>query len=576
MNKWLVKSFLIIVSIIVAVQVSGQILGFIGFYTFWSTLTLTIMLFIFVYWWINNTSNIFLINILSEENFSGQHRFLDIIGYIFGSLLIIGLLVLPLVLWPYSGINHDLTWDAGLYHLPKAAEMVVSHSTWDLTIDYGEYPWGYESLIAFSFLLSNDGMLIGVSHALILLLFAVSFFFLAARFTRLPRGLLFFIIAAIICSYDIVRGFDSNPWWIFRILAFTIGKNDFYLSALILTFLVFSPLRNLISKKDYSLPGIAIIGALIIGTKPNGALIVGSVLLIIFAFEVKGVFNSEVSIRSLVARWLGVILVLLTGLLWAIRNIVLTGHLFSQNALEIQKWSILNNITNPYFYRYMGNNFKFLLIIIGLIIIFTIFSRKFHWANLIVFLVCFFSFLATPASGFFGSNQQPTQIAWRFGAYLLAFEAVILFQIVDPLVGWLANKKFKLVEILFSLFMIGITIWSIYLNSNRIVPRTENDIVLRDIYRTSVGVDGYFSAYDYVQKKIRHSVIWVENGFPFYVFGPKLTNTVTRSKPADYWLFFKTPLIDAGGYPDSLATNQWKSDWKLIYEDSEGRVYERN
>jgi hypothetical protein len=79
-----------------------------------------------------------------------------------------------------------------LYHLPKAAELVVNHSAWDFTIDYGEYPWGYESLIAFSLAISRSGMLIGLIHALIALLFALSLFFLAARFSKIPRGLLFF------------------------------------------------------------------------------------------------------------------------------------------------------------------------------------------------------------------------------------------------------------------------------------------------------------------------------------------------------------------------------------------------
>jgi len=575
MYKGIIHFYIGLISCVAGIQISGQILGVLGYYTTWSALLLSILLAIVFYCWILRTSYDFLFDILSPAGEKRPNQLLNALGFIAGASLLIGLLLLPLIIWPYSGINNDLTWDAGLYHLPKAAELVVSHTTWDLTIDYGEYPWGYESLIAFSLLFSNSGMLIGTAHAVIVLLFAFSFFFLAARFTQLPRGVLFFAIAVIICSFDIVRDFDSNPWWIFRILAFTIGKNDFHLATVILTMLVFSPFGIRGKGIQYSLSGMAVSSAMVLSTKPNGVLVVLVVWLIALYSEISIVIKQKVKLKASLKQWIPAGLVILSGILWAIRNLIMTGRLVSENALGIQQWSILSNLTNPYFYNYLDIYFKYFLVVVLLTIVFTIFSKRFHWTILATLLVCSFSFIATPASGFFGSNQTPAQIAWRFGAYLVAFEVAIVLLMVDPLMKWFFDKSIKPLEYLIAAGMIGIAGWSIYLNYPRIIPREGNAIVLRDLYRTPVGVDGYFSAYDFVQKNIRDSVVWVENGYPFYVFGPDLTNTVTRSRPADYIVYFQTPLIDEGGYPEELSTSKWKSEWCLIYEDSEGRVYQR-
>jgi hypothetical protein len=132
-------------------------------------------------------------------------------------------------------------------------------------------------------------MLIGLIHALIALLFALSLFFLAARFSKIPRGLLFFGVAAVICSFDIVRGFDGNPWWVFRVLAFTIGKNDFFLAASILALLVFSPVGPRDSWRVYSIEGMGAASALVLSTKPNGFPIVALVWLLVIAAGIKNI-----------------------------------------------------------------------------------------------------------------------------------------------------------------------------------------------------------------------------------------------------------------------------------------------
>lgn len=571
MKKWFITFYIGLVSVIAAMQIAGQILGFIGFFTFWSAILLALILAAVFYRWLQRTCADFLLDILTPEKPEKSHRLLNTAGYIAGALLILVLLLLPLVLWPYSGITEELTWDAALYHLPKAVELVNQHTAWDLTIDYGEYPWGYETLIAFSFLFSKSGVLIGVTHALITLLFTLSFFFLAARFSQIPRGALFFGIAFVICSFDIIRGSDINPWWVFRGQAFTIGKNDLYLSATILTLLVFSPFGHRGKGIEYLLPGMAVSGAMALSTKPNGAYITGLVWAIALYLELSGVVKKQMTSKEFWRRWVPAVLVLFTGVLWAVRNLIMSGRLVSENALRINQWSILNNLTNPYFYNYTDIYFKTAVGIVVLTIIFTVLTRRFHWTVLAVLFATAFSFISTPASGFFFTNQEPSHIAWRFGVSLVAFEVIVLILMVDPLMRWIFDRQIKPVEIFVAAGILLTAGWGIRMNYNRIRPQESNAIVLRDHYREPVGVDGYYSPYDYVQKNIHNSVVWVERGLPFYLYDPEKTNTVTRSVPADYLVY----ITEDGTYPEGLAENDWTSKWKIIYEDQAGRVYER-
>ncbi len=571
MKKWLIAFYIGLVSITAGMQIAGQLLGFTGIFGKWAAILLAAVLAVVFYIWLQRSTGDFFLAILVPQGEEKPHRLLNTVGWIAGAVLILVLLLIPLVLWPYSGISQELPWDAGLYHLPKAVELVNQHTTWDLTIDYGEYPWGYETLIAFSFLFSRSGLLIGTVHALITLLFTMSFFFLAARFSRIPRGALFFGIAAAICSFDILRGINYYPWWVFRAQAFTIGKNDLYLSAALLTLFVFSPFGHRGRGIEYSLPGMAIASAMALSTKPNSAYITTLVWSIVLILELSPVIKKRTMLKELGRKMLPAALMLLTGVLWATRNLILTGGLMSENALRINQWSILNNLTNPYFYNYTDIYFKIAVGIVLLTMVFTGLTRRFHWTVLAVLFTTVFSFISTPASGFFFTNQTPSHIAWRFGVTLVAFELVILLLMVDPLMYWIFERRIKPLEIFIALGIVLTAGWGIRLNYERIQTNESNAIVLKDYYREPVGVDGYHSPYDYVQKNIHHSVVWVERGLPFYLYDRDKTNTVTRSVPCDYMVY----IAEDGTYPDALAESDFIAKWEIIYVDQAGRVYER-
>lgn len=113
------------------------------------------------------------------------------------------------------------------------------------------------------------------------------------------------------------------------------------------------------------------------------------------------------------------------------------------------------------------------------------------------------------------------------------------------------------------------------MKTGRIELKAKNLIVLHDTNTTSVGVDGYFSAYDYTQKNVHHSVVWVENGYPFYLYDPDLTNTVSRQTPADYYVFIKDSLVKKNAFPEYITQKDWLQRWQLVYDDGNGKVFER-
>ncbi|MCX7976032.1 MAG: hypothetical protein N2646_03065, partial [Bellilinea sp.] len=60
-------------------------------------------------------------------------------------------------------------------------------------------------------------------------------------------------------------------------------------------------------------------------------------------------------------------------------------------------------------------------------------------------LVLLFSFVVTPQTAFYGSNQQPTQIGWRFGVALLSYLFVLLVVVGEPIIqkvlDWLKSRR---------------------------------------------------------------------------------------------------------------------------------------
>lgn len=534
----------------------------------------------------------------------GSMGWLNAAGWLVSVLVFFLVVLLPLMRWPFSPISDVLHWDAGAYHFPKAIELYKSGTYWDLSIPFGEYPNGFESLLAFGLLLTGDETLFGIVHALIALLAFLSIWGMGWRYTRLPGGILAFLTLVMFLSGSIVIA--NNPWWIVVDQAFVIGKNDLLTAAVVLAGLVFAPIGPRGQRIAFHLPGLAFCTSLILAIKPVGVYALLPLWLPLLFRWGKSLWQ-RVNVRQTLLSVLFSALVTVPSALWIVRNLVVIHTLFPPGVWEYNEWSILNNLTNPYFYNYLPKLFLFVLGVTGGLVLLAVVGRLGgkalqggrleRWLGLpsmaqaLALLVLFFSFVVTPQTAFYGSNQQPTQIGWRFGVALLSYLFVLLVGLAGPLIqkalNWLNNRRWRMIAGVAAVVLIGGGLF--WQNRDLLKIYPGNDIVLRDQFREPVGVDGYFSAYDFVRRNIHDSVVQIEHGLMYYVYGEKYTNRPTKlhyplglesmvaQRDPQYYVTFCANFwtYQPEECPDYLEAPSFTERWQLIYQDDYGRVYKR-
>ncbi len=464
--------FAIVLSFLYGVIAVSQILGILGIYKAFLVIPLALLLGGTVFYLFIRIGKPFNDSFIKPSKLP-RNLWLPLAFLASGLALYILLVFFPLAHWPYSPISNVLPWDAGLYHFPKAAEMISTGSAWDLSISYGEYPFGYESLVAFALSLNHPGFLIGSVHALLSLFLLLSMALLVVRYTRLPLAPVILLISLLFLGYQLARGFDSNIWWIFWSQITLIGKNDLFLGASLLAVLLFTPF----SREGPFFPfGLALASALAISVKPNAALVILFAWLIMFFF----IWRSGQFGRY---RWqlIGSAIAILPGALWIYRNLVLQGVLFSQASLVASKWSIASNLTNPFFYHYIPRNLYYVLGIIAVSVVVSIFrpALRFYCLAALVLLV---TFAFTPASAFFRDTGVPAQIAWRFAIALLAYLFVLLLALFEPIIipvyAWISRKV--VLSILLAVGVLAFGGWGVWSQRDLLSTHARNAIVLHD------------------------------------------------------------------------------------------------
>ena len=166
-NNKLQVFFFIILSALYGIVAGGSILGFLSIYSLPFALILCTGLSVLIlYLLIKEDTQV---DPLQRGRKPTSFKGPDLVTALAGVTIFICLVLVPLFRWPLTPISNPLTWDAGLYHFPKAVEMISTGSARDLTIAYGEYPFGYESPAAFALLLNHAGLLIGAAHGVIAL-----------------------------------------------------------------------------------------------------------------------------------------------------------------------------------------------------------------------------------------------------------------------------------------------------------------------------------------------------------------------------------------------------------------------
>ncbi len=573
--KWGRALYAVLIGILYGVIGVAQLLGFIEFYLPWLAIPLSIGLSVLAagaYW---RTSGQFYSQVFPSEQ-SGPGRWLDRALYACGILMVVLLIVIPVAGWPYTSISETLNWDAGAYHLPKALELLKTGSSWDMTISYGEYPYGYESLFSLAGALTRDGSLFGAAHLLTCLYFLFTLWLLVLRYTGLPGGASFFLSAFITMS-GVLAQIDSNLWWVYKHLAYTIGKNDLFLGASLLAVVLHAPVGPRDNWKTWHPLGYGLASMLALSIKPNSLLVVGAISLWTVFWAWRWSRRQQERRWSTEKVFLPVLLAL-PGLWWIVRNLLAQGQIFTGGAMELQEWSIAANLLKPGFYLNVPQDLERVCLIFALSVVLALILRHLGWAMVVTFAVLMAGFAFTPASAYFGSIGERPEIAWRFGVAALAFAFLLPLAWFAPwlrrVYAWASRRTILQAGI--TLIVVAFSGWFLWVGRTVISYRPANAIVLEDQFREPVGVNGYHSAYDYIHRNVRNSVVWVENGLPFYVYGPGFTNSTTRTRKSDYLVVFQTPW--SGGiasYPDYLSDPGWQAGWRMVYEDSQGRVYHR-
>ncbi|HSM23395.1 MAG TPA: hypothetical protein VK856_00860, partial [Anaerolineaceae bacterium] len=272
-EKSLFVLFQFLISILFSIILTGQVFGILKIYNFVIVVPSTIILTI-LFFWVWQKNNKFQITTFPLKNNSPSnsqnYKYLSLATYLL-SLFLLLLIIIPILNWPNNTMEKELNWDAGEYHFPKAIEQYRSGSAWDFSISYGEYPFGYESLLSFDLLLTNDLSLFSTSHVLITLLFVFSSWFLLKKYSKFPPAILLLTFIFLLLS-----GFLPffNPWSSLRYTIFTIGKNDLFLAAATIAAIYFSQIRKPKEETQIDWIGLGLSSSIALSIKPNSIFVI--------------------------------------------------------------------------------------------------------------------------------------------------------------------------------------------------------------------------------------------------------------------------------------------------------------
>ncbi|HNS37588.1 MAG TPA: hypothetical protein PKM01_07370, partial [Anaerolineaceae bacterium] len=218
----------------------SQILGHLGLYRPWLAVPFSLAAGLAAGWLLHRTDLGAFYRQVFPAAPTGRLRWLDAALALAGAAITLLLIAVPLARWPLSPISQTLAWDAGAYHFPKAIELLNTGTVWDFSISYGEYPFGYETLLTLAAMPTHSGALFGTAHLLTGLFLLLVIWALIRRYTGLPAGLTL-LLTSLLLTFGTLLGLGRTPWWIYRSLLDTIGKNDLFAGAALLAVLFYAP-----------------------------------------------------------------------------------------------------------------------------------------------------------------------------------------------------------------------------------------------------------------------------------------------------------------------------------------------
>ncbi|MDQ7024703.1 MAG: hypothetical protein Q9P44_04010 [Anaerolineae bacterium] len=555
--------------LIFAIVFTAQVLGFLGIYWRWFAVPITfIVMGASLTGYYRLHKNWF--ETLNPDDDSDQSLFtLIIVGLVL--LLLTVVFGLRMIAFPYSELGRLIPSDFYAYHALKALDLVRSHSYWNVTIPYGEYPLGYESLLAFSQALTGSLQWAGLLQFVLVLWLLTTLVLLLRRYAKLPLALSFLLSAA----------FLFVPLLYGQLL--TIGKNDVLLSITVLTAILHS---SAASDERFHPMGLAYATLISIATKTGGLFVLVYLWGLILwrwwqAYQKKQ--HYDYLHPAIFAAALGL---MFPGGLWVIRNLIRMGAVLSPEISSFTETTIATNLNNALLYQ-SGTESIALMIAAAYVVALTIFlwlNQRFRWRVALLLVMITLSFMTTPLSAFHTPQSTVLRVEWRYVLHGALWGYVVLIGLGATLIVSIWREmtdsfNHKAMVVLVLIIGIGGVLWIFDVPTQINTDEATYRQALIDPYPESDAE--YDSIYDYVRQEISMGTIFIESLEPFFLMYPNADITVTQGTlyPLGLSGRFDVPTPD---YAMTTASHTLTFDklpndyqWEVIYEDSTGRIFRR-
>ncbi len=408
-----------LIALLTATLLTGHLLGFAGVYTPLPALLLMPLLTLLIAWFYRCYAPPWHTQSASTPAIEAP----TLKRVLLLSIFIIFTIVFAwrMVTYPYSEFGALIPADFINYHAIKAVDLAYYGTTWNLNIPYGQYPVGYETLVAFPLLLTGHLHDTGLVHLLITLLLWLTLYGLLRRYTAFSPTLalssslaLFFV--PLIYSQVVV-----------------IGKNDVLLALSVLIAILHAPV-SLTEDTRWHPVGLACATLISLATKGSGLYVLVFLWGLALYQAGRDWQQKQPSLR--LPALVLLVLLMFPGGWWVLRNLAIMGQPYSPEVSNFFQASFLANLSNPALYD-LSRGFDSLLLWLAAALIITLllfWNQRFSWRAGLLMVVLIVNYLATPLSAFDTIERDMLNIEWRFLVLPLLMLLIFTIALLSPLI----------------------------------------------------------------------------------------------------------------------------------------------
>lgn len=558
-----------LISLIGGLMISAQILGFVGAYHALPVLLLSVVMTCLFAWLYFRRDYGWHARVFSTPRpISSQLHAALIMTAL---TLLAGVFLLRIALFPTSDAGLLIPADAINYHFVKAYELIRTAGYQDLTLPYGQYPIGYESLASFSLLVTGGWRLFGVLNAGLMLALVLAIYALIRRYSTLPVGVALLLSALLFAVPDLYS------------MALQVGKNDLTLSLTLLLAVVYAPVgwrRDDRSAHPYAL---AIMTMISLGTKASGFFLLAAVWLWVLIVWWQAYRQGQAGRTLTLLDFVACIALMFPGGLWVIRNYALMGAVFSPEISGFFGGSIAANLTHPLL---LSSGYESVLLVgytLTLIVLVMVLITRQKMILAAILMIMWAAFFVTPLSAFHTTQKTVLHIEWRYVIHAFMLAYVILLTLGQSVVLRVVKEVERWPLVFGVMGVMGAFGVLVVLDipAKLTIPPEQQSLFI-DPYTIDADTAEYANVYDFVRREIKQSNVYYDTITRFYLYTPDLTNRFSDgSHPLGNPLSVEQMIPDVMvfGRIEGIRYSVWKwllSDlnWRVVYDDGIARVYQ--